>query len=345
MKQRERRGGGTQRVTRADVARLAGVSTATVSYVLNESQKVPECTARQVWAAVRELDYRPNLIARSLATNETKQLAIVLNNMANPINADLILGFEGEAIKHGYFVNICTGNRNVDDYFDNFAARRIDGLFIEALPFKYHVEKVVSLLNAGIKMITFGNFGIDQRLISCIETDYIDVMRQAVGALVELNHTKIAYVSGLDRRHTLDRRLEGFSLAMKELANESAPTVVTPPRNTLTSIEDGARLTGRLLKSGAEFTALIATNDLMAIGAMQTLQAAGCEIPGDVSVVGIDGASVTSLCTPSLTSVGTDYEQIGRRAFAMLHSDLQDDTKSFYRNTATLVERCSTARR
>src|SRR6056297_2895732 len=99
--------------TRADVARLAGVSVATVSYVLNNSVKLPEDTRQRVMKAARELDYRPNHVARSLATNKTMQLAIVLNNISNPIYSDLILGFENAAIARGYFVTICTGSRNV----------------------------------------------------------------------------------------------------------------------------------------------------------------------------------------------------------------------------------------
>ena len=335
--------GKAKRVTRADVARLAGVSTATVSYVLNASQKVPERTAKAVWDAVRRLDYRPNLIARSLATNETKQLAIVLYNMANPINADLILGFEGEAIRNGYFVNICTGNRNLDDYFDNFASRRIDGLFIDALPSRYHVEKVTGLVDAGIKVVTFGNFGIDPRLVSRIETDYPDVMHQAVAHLVELGHRDIAYVSGLSRDHTLDRRIAGFRRAVRELTGSRSPRIVAPSRNTMTNIEDGTRLTARLLESGARFTALVATNDLMAIGAMHALAAAGLRVPRDVSVVGIDGTSVAELCTPPLTSVATDHEEVGRLAFLLLHADLLHGEKDSRLNRARLVVRDSTA--
>lgn len=342
MKRSRSAGGKPGRVTRADVAELAGVSTATVSYVLNHTGRVPERTAELVREAARRLNYRPNLVARGLATDRTSQLAIVLNDMANPINADLILGFEGEAIRNGYFVNICTGDRNIDDYFDNFAARRIDGLLIEALPHKYHREKVTALVDAGVRIVTFGRFGIDSRLVSSIETDYEDAMRQAIEHLVHLGHRHIAYVSGLAASHRLDGRLSGFRRAMRDLG-VTRPVTVVPEHSTDARIADGARFTGRLLKMRRAFTAIVTTNDLMAIGAMNALAAAGLSVPADVSVVGFDGTSITELCSPQLTSVATDHREIGRLACTALRADITGGCKTHHVNTPTLVVRGSTA--
>ncbi len=332
----------SSRVTRADVAKLAGVSTATVSYVLNNTNKVPEPTATRVLDAAKQLRYRPNQIARSLVTNESKQLAIVLNNIANPIYSDLILGFENDAIQHGYFVNICTGNRNVDDYFDNFASRGLDGLFIEVLPYKYHTEKLSELLDADIRMVVFGNIGIDLKTISCLETDYIDAMAQAVEHLSGLGHERIVHVSGLDESHSFDRRIDGYLRAMAKSVPRAEPVVIAPQENLLTSIEDGYELTRRLLSTRRSFTAVICTNDLMAIGAMRALTDQGRRIPEDVSVVGIDNAYVSQLCSPTLTTLATDYRALGSRAFQMLYGDLTTDTKGFYLNRARLITREST---
>ena len=122
-------------VTRKDVAKLAGVSTATVSYVLNNTCKVTEETRERVLSAIKELDYKPNMIAKSMSTNKSLQLGIVLDNLANPFFGDIVKGFEIAASEKMYFVNICTGFHNLDNYFDNFIARRLDGIFVAAIPY------------------------------------------------------------------------------------------------------------------------------------------------------------------------------------------------------------------
>lgn len=334
--------GRARRVTRLDVARRAGVSTATVSYVLNKLERVPEKTAARVWKAVEELGYRPNLIARSLATNETKQLAIVLNNIANPIYAELILGFEKEAISRGYFVNICTGNQNVDEYFDNFAARGLDGIFIEVLPYKYQAAKLRELMDTGIKIVLFGSMGPELQSASWIQTDYVDLMEQAVSYLVGLGHERIGYLSGLDRSHHFDLRIEGFERAMGLHSPHVQPVVVAPEENLNTAIRDGAAMARRLLNGQIDVSAIVCTNDLMAIGAMEELNRAGLAVPGDISVVGIDNAYVAELCRPRLTTFASDYRALGARGFRMLYGDIAGGRPSTYLNKAQLVEREST---
>lgn len=215
-------------------------------------------------------------------------------------------------------------------------------MFIEALPFKYHVEKVESLLNDGVKVVAFGNVGIDRNLISLIETDYFQVMSTAVEYLKSLGHQNIAYVSGLAKRHSLDTRIDGFRAAMKKLLNNPAPLVIEPTKNSLTDIEDGYRLTHRLIKSGKTFSAVITTNDIMAIGAMDALRMTGYKIPEDVSVVGIDDAAIGEICCPKLTTIGFNQYDIGCRAFRMLYDDMQSDTKGFFQNKYQLIVRDST---
>ena len=140
------------KVTRADVAKLAGVSSATVSNVLNENNKVKEETAVRVRAAIKELDYRPDMIARSMVMKKTMQIGIVLENISNPFFGDIVRGFESAANEKGYFVNICTGFNKLDDYFDNFIIRRLDGVFVTAIPYKFKIEKLYHLVDKGIRV-------------------------------------------------------------------------------------------------------------------------------------------------------------------------------------------------
>lgn len=329
--------------TRKDVARRAGVSSATVSYALNKTQKLPQETVDRVLRAASELGYRPNFTARSLVTRETRQIAIVLNNLANPIYADLIRGFEDEAIARGYFVAICTGYKNIDDYFDSFAARRVDGLFIEALPFKYHLEKLKELVDAGIRVVVFGNTSLDSRLVSHIETDYLDAMSQAVEYLRGLGHRDIAYLSGLSRRHTFDRRVDGYLAAMKTAGSSSPDRLLIASKvDTNTDVCDGEALATRLVRSGKRFTAAICTNDLMAVGALRAFRSAGLRVPADVSVIGIDNASVCEITDPTISTMAVPYTSVGSHALQMLYNDMTKGLKSYLKNRATLIERRST---
>lgn len=333
---------GSRAPTRQDVAAAAGVSVATVSYVLNDSVRLPDETRDRVLAAARELNYRPNLVARSLATSRTMQLAIVLNNISNPIYADLILGFEGEAIANGYFVTICTGSHNVDDYFDNFAARGIDGLFVEALPDKYHEARLAAMLDAGIPAVAFGDPGFGPGRISVIENDYADAMMQIVEHLAGLGHERIVYVSGLARAQRSDARIRSFGDAMRRVLGVPKPHIVAPRTSTPTGIDDGERLARVALDRCLEATALVCTNDLMAIGALRAASDRGLAVPRDLSVVGIDNAYVGELCTPALTTVAADFGTTGARAFHLLQDEIAHGRHGHEVHQLRLITREST---
>ena len=330
---------------RNDVAKLAGVSTATVSYVLNDSPKISEETRQRVLKAIKTLNYMPDPIARSMVTKKTMQLSIVVNTIANPIYGDLIRGFEHQALEHGYFVNICTGEEHVDAYFENFITRRIDGVFIEALPNKFHIEKVYALVDAGIKVIMFGHGGADIQRISSIETDYIAIMEKIVEYLESLGHHRIAYLSGLTRKQQYDYRIEGYLKAMEKrgYGGVAKELMMSNLRSSTTKIRDGQKLTQKLLSQNTPCTAVICTNDLMAVGAIQSLKAAGIRVPDDVSVIGIDNADIGEIVTPTLTTMAIPYRALGKKAFELLHADLQSERKGFYQGSAKLLVRQSTA--
>ncbi|WP_409345569.1 LacI family DNA-binding transcriptional regulator [Paenibacillus sp. MBLB4367] len=331
------------RVTRELVAKVAGVSTATVSYVLNNSRSVSEEARRKVLEAVKELKYTPDMIARSMVTNETKQLGIVLNEIINPFYGEIILGFENAAIEKGYFVNICTGYKNLDDYFDNFIARRVDGVFVVAIPYKFHMEKIYNLVDAGIKVVMSGNAEADIKKLSSIENDYVDAMHKAVEYLTGLGHRHIAYVSGLGKSQKFDRKIEGYLSAVHKwklpcedslLIDGSAPYGTT--------IEDGYRLANRLIASGKPFTAVVCTNDMMALGAMNALKHAGLNVPEDVSVMGFDGIQIGGYWDPSLTTMAVPTVSLGERAFELLYTNLKKDNTGYFLNKLELIERNST---
>ncbi len=334
--------GDIMKVTRADVAKLAGVSTATVSYVLNNSRSMSEKTRQKVLDAVEQLNYKPDMIARSMTTNETMQLSVMVNDISNPFYGEIIVGFETAAIEKGYFVNVCTGYKDINNYLDNYIARRIDGVFVATVPHKFNLEKLYNLTENGIKVVVSGNTEVNLRKVSAIENDYVTAMEQAVNYLHRMGHEKIAYLSGLGRKHSFDRRIEGYLEALKkEKIFSGDELLVEGEAPYATGIEDGYRLAKALLERKKEFTAIICTNDLMAMGAMSALEDAGIRVPENVSVIGFDDNLFSKNWRPSLTTMSVAKYEFGRKAFELLYNNIKSGNTGYYLSNLELKERDS----
>ena len=333
------------KVTRADVAKLAGVSTATVSYVLNGSRPMSEKTTKLVLDAVEQLNYKPDMIARSMTKNETKQLSLMINDITNPFFSEIVVGFETAAIEKGYFVNVCTGYKNINNYFDNYIARRIDGVFVVAVPYKFDMSKLYDLVDSGIKVVVSGNTEADLKKVSSIESDHIDGMYKAVEYLYNLGHRQIAYLSGLCKKHRFDRKLEGYLTALERCGlNYGEELLFEGEAPYSTGVDDGYALAKKLMASGKKFTAIICLNDLMAMGAIAALEDGGLRVPQDVSVMGFDDILFAKAWRPSITTMAVSKFDFGYNAFELLHTNITQGNTGYFVNQLTLKERESTTR-
>lgn len=333
------------KATRADVARLAGVSIATVSYVLNNSRKMSEKTRKCVLDAVEQLNYKPDMVARSLKINETMQLSIMVNDISNPLYGEIVLGFENAAIEKGYFVNVCTGHKDINNYLDNYIARRMDGVFIVTVPHKFEMNKLYNLTSDGIKVVVSGNTEVNLKLVSAIENDYTSGMREAVSFLHEMGHERIAYLSGLSRKHLFDARIEGYLEAMECLGLTCGEELLMEGKAPYsTGMEDGYRMAKELLAIGKEFTAVICTNDLMAMGAISAFKDAGLSIPKDVSVMGFDDILFSKTWRPALTTMSVPKYEFGKKAFELLYNNMKDGNTGYYQSRLKLQVRESVAK-
>ena len=302
--------------TRQDVAKLAGVSPATVSNVMNNAQKVRSETVERVQAAMAQLNYQPNMVARSLTTRKTMQIGFVLENIRNPYYGEIVEHFEAAASAKGYFVNICTGTQNIDHYLDNFVTRRLDGVFVGALPHMFDMSKLDQLLENDIRVLVSGNTDVDYRRFSSIESDYAAAMREAVRHLAGLGHSEIVYLSGLSHDMRYDLRCDAYQKQMNALGLCPALIDGDPPYQT--DVRAGYRQAVRLLDSGTPFTAVICGNDLMAIGAMRAFFERGLRVPEDISVVGYDGLAIGGYYCPKLTTITQSLDRLAQRSFEIL---------------------------
>jgi len=351
--------GDFKRPTRIDVAHRAGVSVAAVSYAFNHSTKISEQTKKKIFKVAEELGYRPSHIARSLSTRKTMQLSIMINDIANPIYADLISGFENEAVAQGYLVNVCNGKNHADEYFESIISRGIDGVLVEVMPYKFHKEKLIELISLGTNVVLFGTHGIKTQQVSYFEIDYIMAMELAVEHLISLGHSRLVYLSGLAVKDQYDNRIDGFIRAcnkficsqvdvltfpiLEKTKETTACTVLAPKESLTTSIEDGESLVDQLIVLGQKFSAVICTNDLMAIGVLRALKKHGLSVPHDVSVVGIDNSPLAALVSPSLTTIGPDYYFIGEEAFKLLHDIITEKKYGYKKFVPQLYFRESTS--
>lgn len=335
----------SMKVTRKEVAIKAGVSTATVSNVFNGSNKVKKTTAELVRKVAEQLDYKPDMIARSMRTNRTMQIGLVVEDLSNPYYGEIIREFELSANEKGYFVNICTGLHNLDNYFDSFITRRMDGVFVAALPFQFKEEKIYYLVDQGLKVVTSGNVNVDLKRVSSIENDYKKAMEDVISYLYGLGHTRIAYLSGLGENLPFDLRCESYRLALSSITGSFDPSIMIDGNFPYhTNIKAGYDSAKKLLALKRGFSAVICGNDLMAMGAINYFKEKGLKVPEDISVVGFDGIEVGRYWDPSITTMNVDKAVFGKRAFDLLYSNIVNNSTGYYKNQLKLIERKSTGK-
>lgn len=315
------------KVTRNDVAELAGVSVATVSYVLNKSKPVSPTLTKRVLEAVEELGYVPDMVARSMVMSETKQLSVIVEDIGNQYFGELVTYFENYAARQGYFVSLCMRSGHLDDYISNFISRRVDGVLMLAVPTDFHLDKLYDLCDHGIKVVTSGSVQADPRKVSKIEIDYLDAMKKAIDFFHEMGHEQIAYLSAFDYGVKHDSRLNDFCTVFRSNSHHE-PLVFCgkPPYNS--GYEEGYRLAVESLESGQPFTAVLTTNDMMAIGAIAAYIEHGRRVPEDISVMGIDNIQLGKYAQIPLTTLSYDKKFFARRAFEMLYDSIKFDTLS-----------------
>lgn len=299
-------------VTREDVARRAGVSTATVSYVVNGGPRgVSPATRAAVLRAIKELDYKPNRLARRLARRGTQALAFVTPDITNPLLADLARQVEETAFEAGYMLVLCNTNRSPDRERAQIALldeKRVDGLVVVTSGLDH--EGLRYVLENGISIVLLDR-EIPGAPVDMVLVDNVDIGRQAVDHLREHGHERIACVAG----PAAAKRVQGFreSLQLGGLAPRKASIQIAEP-----TVSGGQAAATTLFASGVRPTAIFASNDLMAVGVLHAARAAGLKVPEDLAVVGADGTYVATTAVPPLTTVTLPVVELGRFATTIL---------------------------
>jgi LacI family transcriptional regulator len=302
------------RPTIYDVARLAGVSTATVSRALNGTARIAPDTRAVIDAAVEELGYRPNTIARSLVTNSTHTIAFLLPDITNPFYAALASGIQRLALEREHTMLLCMTEGDPEQeemYLELLRSKQVDGALVDGLVLP--PERIAQFVHDGFPIVCLDR-DIDSKAVPLVQVDNRRGARLAVEHLLELGHTRIAHVTGAKTR-IAEERSAGYRQALVDAGVEPDPRLVAEASFTERS---GAAAARALVESGELFTAVFAANDLSAVGVLNALAAAGRAVPAAVSVVGIDDLPLSAFTAPPLTTVHQPAGQIARRATELL---------------------------
>ena len=319
--------------TLEDVAKHAGVSVMTVSRYINQSGYVGEKSRERIIQAINELNYKPNMIAKSLVTKKTKTLGLVIASIVNPFYPDVVLGVEDESYERGYNVILCNadGKKKEQEYIEILMEKCVDGIIFDHL--NIDSKQVMRLKSSNISCVLIDNE------IKCLNAGNIntnDVLGgfMATEHLIKLGHKKIALIHGRlsfdeskhDKKYEetfqfkiWNERTRGFLEAMDRYGLQVNTNFVCEGDGTSQNgASGGYEAMKKILKLSDLPTAVYAENDLMAAGAIRAIHEAGYKIPQDISIVGHDGIALCEWTFPRLTTIEQPRYEMGRLAARLL---------------------------
>lgn len=316
-----------------DIARLAGTSATTVSRVLSDNgYPVRESLRMKVLDAARELNYAPNLIAKSLKQNMSCEIGVIVPTITNPFYSQAVLGIEDEAYKQNYNLLLCCTLRNVNReniYLRMMLEKQVKGIIFSSVG--DNLLLVNEFVKQGISFVL-----LDQRLPNdkCSHIGF-DVFAGAVMGtkhLIECGHTKIAFASTPLNRWTRKKMYQGYKQAMEKAGLETGPKYLLIVEDEIETekesyeVNAGRLMAEKFIQTNLDATAVIMVNDMMAFGFIQELNKNSIRVPEDVSVMGFDDIPFASLFSPSLTTVCYPSFETGKLAAKVLFEKMNNET-------------------
>jgi DNA-binding LacI/PurR family transcriptional regulator len=301
-------------LTIRDVAKAAGVSTATVSNVLNKTGKVGRRTHHVVLSAVKRLGYFPNVHARHLASRDSRTLGIIVSDIVNPFFPEVIKGFETRARQLGYDAILSDTNydpRRTQEAFERMMEHNVRGVAI--MTSEISLRLVHELARRRIA-VTFLDLAPVRGHVSKLRIDYFSGIKQIVDHLYQRGHRRIAFIAGRPKLKSNVARLQAYEKCMADLGLQSGPVIPGDLR-----YEGGLAAGSAIAKLAPRPTAVMAINDLTAVGVIKALLKAGIRVPQDISVTGVDNTRLAEYSNPSITTVDVHRDMLGQMAADALH--------------------------
>jgi len=298
----------------SDVAKLANVSPATVSRVLSHPKLVSVETRRKVMEVIKQVNYKPHLVARQFRTQETKIILVVVPDITSAFFSKVLRGIEHVAIEHGYQVILGDTEDTVErekEYVNLLLQKQADGMVLLTARLN---KKSLEEISKNYPIVLACEY-IDGLNIPTVSIDNISSARKATEHLINLGHTKIAHITGSINVVLSRDRLRGFQQAMLS-HNLEVESVYIQEGDS--SFESGYQQMLKLLALEEPPTAVFAFNDDMAMGAIKAAKERGITIPGDLAIIGFDNVKMSSIIEPNLTTVDQPKYEIGKKAMELL---------------------------
>jgi len=316
------------RATITDVAKLAGVSKATVSKVLNNTAKISEQVRKQVQEAAEKLGYRPSQIARSLKNKRTKSIGLVLPSVTDPFFAEIVRGVHSVVTEKGYIVILCSSEENIHTEFSYFQI--LEDIWVDGIIFcgirggKDEDDQIRILYDKGIPIVLVDR-ETEGYFTNVVMIDDKQAAFEATKYCLEMGHRKIGFIAAPLNTKIFSRRLEGYKEALRAFGLDVDDNLI---QQGDLSPQSGGVATRRLLNCKERPTAIFASTDMMAIGALKEIQKSGLSIPQDISLMGFDDIPLASLITPSLTTIHAPSYEMGVEATKLLIREIERENTS-----------------
>jgi len=330
------------RPTIKSIAKHLGISHATVSMALRDNPLIKAETRERIKAAAVELGYVPNGIAQAMRNRRASTIGVIVGNMGNSFTGMIVEAIENEAQENGYRCLICQTHESPSELEQEIRVlekHRSAGLIIQVLDFENQVEVYQRALLPIVPCV-FCDGEVPGYPASAVLSDSRNLGFVGARHLIELGHRRIAWLQGPDRNAR--ERFQGYCRALKKASLEVDENLVVVGG---WGFEEGARITRELLARGNSFSAVAASSDPVAVGAIKVLMEAGFSVPGDVSVIGAGNHDFARFVTPTLTSIEQYPGEIGRQAVKMLFDRIKTPDIPVQRQTIKprLIVRASTA--
>ncbi|WP_343208981.1 LacI family DNA-binding transcriptional regulator [Anaerolentibacter hominis] len=308
--------------TMKDVAREAGVSLGTVSNVLNGHASVQEKNREKVWEAVRKLGFRSNMAARTLRTNSSRNLGLVIPDIQNPYYPELARGVEDAAREAGFTVFLCNDDRDSkkeEDYLEALVGKSVDGIILVKPQVS---EELLERMSIHTRFVLVDSGEIRKSNYHVVNVDDAAGIKEGMEYLYTLGHRKIGFIRGMLESYSSKIRANAYVNFLNEKELPLSYGLIQRGDYTWSSGYTAAK---EMIRMPEPPTAILASNDVMAIGCMKAIQDSGLRIPEDISVMGYDNVDVCNLCTPSLTTIHQPKYEVGHESLRMLAACMCED--------------------
>ncbi|MGY4676251.1 substrate-binding domain-containing protein [Pasteurella sp. P03HT] len=311
--------------TMKDIARIANVSTSTVSHVINNSRFVSDEIRDKVMAVVKELNYTPSALARSLKVKETKTIGLLVTATNNPFFTEVVSGVEQYCHQHHYNLILSNTEGDTDRLLNNLHTliqKQVDGLLLMCSDSRIQIGKD---LNLNLPFVIMDWWPTEEKADKIFEnSEYGGYL--ATKALIEKGHRHIAIITGNLKKSLAHNRLNGYQRALAEANLPIQPAYIIESHF---DFEGGMRGMEKVLQLHPRPTAVFACSDSIAFGAYQTIWRHGLSIPQDISIIGYDNITLAQYMSPPLSTINQPKAELGKLAVETLLQRIKNPTNSY----------------